>query len=109
MTRKVSVSRKLADQLVALKNQAAQQGMADSFRAAWIKIWKALHQRPLPPDESAHVFGEIRYRSKKPPRYAFCIACVRPLSVEFAVCEEKAIVAGQLVEPVIVVRVTLMS
>ena len=109
MTRKVSVSRKLADNLVALRYQAAQQGLADSFRSAWIKIWKALHQRPLPPDESENVFGEIQYRSKRPPRYAFCIACVRPLSVEFAVCEEKVMVAGQLVEPILMVRVTLMS
>jgi hypothetical protein len=108
MARKVGLSKITADEIVALQQQAEQRGLRSSFRRSWIAMWDALHQRPLPPDESATVFGEIRFRTKNPPRHAVCIGSVRPLAVQFAVSEETTNIAGEPVTAVTILKVLLM-
>jgi hypothetical protein len=109
MTRKVGFSKKIADELAALKSRAEQSGMGGEFRHALIAIWNALRERPLPPDESETVFGEIRYHTKHPPRHSICVGAMRPLAVQFAVSEETKTHTGELIVAVTITRVTLMT
>jgi hypothetical protein len=109
MTRKVDFSQKTGDEIAELRQQAKLRGDEVSFRNAWIAIWKALHERPLPPDESDAVFGEIRYHAKHAPHHVVCEACMRPLLVRFAVFEQKMLVDDQPVTLVIISKVTSMS
>ena len=109
MTRKVDLSKKTGDEITELRQQAKLRGEEASFRHAWIAIWKALHERPLPPDESDAVFGEIRYHAKHAPRHVVCEACVRPLLVRFAVFEDEILLGDQPVTLVNITNVKLMS
>ena len=108
MARKVAISQKVAEELVELQRQAEQHGMRAAFRQAWITIWKALHERPLPPEESEVVFGEILYRTKHPPIHSVNLCSVRPLTVKFSVCEEPVITADGPVKLIFVLGAVLM-
>src|SRR5438876_6622343 len=109
MARKVDVSKKAADDVIALHGDAVKRGLGPSFRRAWITIWNALAQRPLPPDETAEVFGELLYWTKNAPKHAVCIASIAPLSVRFAVSEEEVMIAGTMATAVTILKVVLMA
>src|SRR5438034_11777363 len=95
MTRKVGFSKQIADNLVALQQEAKLRGKGEAFRRALIEIWDALRQRPLPPDDSDSAFGEIQYRTKHMPRHSICIAAKRPLVVHFSVSEDATDITGE--------------
>jgi hypothetical protein len=109
MTRKVVISQKLAEHLLDLQREAEKTARKSAFRDAWIDLWNALHERPLPPDESDEVFGEPLYRTKHAPIHLISLGCARPLAVRFATCDEMVVVAGESVTPVFVLAVSLMS
>lgn len=109
MKRKVFLSKNIADKLLVLQEQARLRGERALFRKAWILMWRALHERPLPPSESAQVFGEIRYWTKYAPRFAICVGCQRPLVLHFAVPERQSGNNGDVDEAVNIVNAVLLS
>ena len=109
MKRKVALSKATADEIVELQTRAESRGDKRAFRRAWIKIWKALNERPLPPDDHFSLFGELRYRTRHSPHHFVCIGSIRPLAVRFAVCEEPIIVDGESVQVVTVLKVILLG
>ena len=109
MNRKVGMSEKTAHELVALQDLAELRGIKSSFRRAWLIIKKALHERPLPPDESEGTFGELRYQTKHSPVHSVCIGASAPLAVRFAVCEELTEINGEMAIVVSILGFNLLS
>ena len=109
MTRKVVITKSIAEQLAALHRRAEQAGSGASFRRAWRIVWNALNEKPLPPDESDDVFGEPLYRTKNPPYLLLNVGCSRPLAIKCAVCEEEVTIAGATIKPVFLLGANLMS
>jgi hypothetical protein len=108
MPRRVSMSEQLAHTLFQLRQRAIELGLRDEFRIAWRKIWDGLNSRPLPPDESPDTFGDLHFTTRHPPRHRICIACVLPLSVRFAVCDDGNAESGEIVQTVTILRVDPM-
>ena len=109
MRRKVSLSLKTANEIMALREEATSRGLRKQFRHAWAIIWDALNHRPLPTEDSDTAFGEIRYHTKFSPRHAVCIGGEAPLAVRFAVCEEETLEAGEPVILVTILKIELLS
>lgn len=79
------MSQILAEALLEQRRRARELGLGLEFKVAWQKIWLSLNTRPLPPDESDQVFGEILYTTPHEPKHQVCIASVRPLTIYFSV------------------------
>jgi hypothetical protein len=84
--RKVAYSLAVAEELKKLHQLALKRGQGQAFAKALTEIFTSLRTRPLPPDESPNVFGELRYRLKHLGLFK-CVATVRPLVVQFGVAE----------------------
>jgi hypothetical protein len=108
MARKVSLSQNLAYQLLELRRRAREIGLGDDFRMAWDKIWQCLNTRPLPPDESDEVFGEIQFTTPHEPRHRICIAAIRPLAIHFAVYYDISQASSEPQVFVTIIRATAM-
>lgn len=108
MAWKVSISKNAIDLIAALQEDAERLGLRTEFRRALIEIWDALHHRPLPPNESDAVFGEVRYKTKHIPYHFVCIGAKRPLAVQFAVSDETTDLARKPMVGVTILKVQLM-
>jgi hypothetical protein len=80
----LEISEVIAEVIRGLQRQAKQEGRGEAFLLAVKKMVKRLHRNPTN-------FGEPLYRL---PVLRMQVRCgiIRPLSVDFAVCEDRPLV-----------------
>ncbi len=108
LPRKICYSEHVVQKLKILQQKAARLGRVKEFRRALAKIRKSLLTAPLPPDESANVFGEHSYTLQH-LKLRMCVAAVPPLVVQFGVSEEKHTHKGQEFIAIYVAQFILLS
>ena len=93
---------KLAD----LRRLARLDGVLAEVEAALEAIQEALLTRPLPPSDVPDTFGEPRFSI---PPFTICLATIAPVVVYFGVTTQAINHHGQMVYPVVIRNLHLLT